>query len=115
MPVDLMAVHMPLSNFLMAHLGAVPDVPTVSCLLYERGASEGAGKERERDGPANLFVAYDRRPLRSHEGIRSQRHGAKDTLHIHEPLFLMDSDDVYDKNASDLELRMSMLLSLIHI
>ena len=114
-PVDLMAVHMPLSNFLMAHLGAVPDVPTVSCLLYERSASEGAGKERERDGPANLFVAYDRRPLRSHEGIRSQRHGAKDTLHIHEPLFLMDSDDVYDKNASDLELRMSMLWTHPHV
>lgn len=108
-PVDLMAPHMPLANFLMAHLGAVPETPTLSCLLYERGAGEGTGKERERDGPATLFTAYDRKPLRQHEGVKCPLSGAKDTLLVHEPLFLMDSDDVLDKNSSDLELRMSML------
>ena len=108
-PVDLIAPHMPLANFLLAHLGAVPNEPTVSCLFYERGAGEGTGKERERDGPANLFVAYDRSPVRVHEGIRSLPNGARDSLPVHEPLLLMDSDDVFDKNSSDLELRMSML------
>ena len=108
-PVDLIAPHMPLSNFLTAHLSAVGDSPTVSCLFYERGAGEGTGKERERDGPANLFTAYDRVPLRLHEGIQVWPGGAKDTLSVHEPLLVMDSDDVSDKNSSDLELRMSLL------
>ncbi|WFD23415.1 Translation initiation factor eIF-2B subunit gamma [Malassezia equina] len=108
-PVDLIAPHMPLSNFLTAHLSAVSDTPTVSCLFYERGAGEGTGKERERDGPANLFTAYDRVPLRLHEGIQVGPGGAKDTLSVHEPLLVMDSDDVSDKNSSDLELRMSLL------
>ncbi|WFD27721.1 Translation initiation factor eIF-2B subunit gamma [Malassezia nana] len=108
-PVDLIAPHMPLSNFLTTHLSTVSDTPTVSCLFYERGAGEGTGKERERDGPANLFTVYDRVPLRLHEGIQLWPNGAKDTLHVHEPLLVMDSDDVSDKNSSDLELRMNLL------
>ncbi|WFD19784.1 Translation initiation factor eIF-2B subunit gamma [Malassezia caprae] len=108
-PVDLIAPHMPLSNFMTANLSAAGDAPTVSCLFYERGAGEGTGKERERDGPANLFTAYDRVPLRLHEGIQVWSCGAKDTLSVHEPLLVMDSDDVSDKNSSDLELRMSLL------
>ncbi|KOS12767.1 hypothetical protein Malapachy_1398 [Malassezia pachydermatis] len=114
-PVDLIAPHVPLTSFLSSHLGTDKATPTLSCLFYERGAGEGTGKERERDGPANLFTAYDRRPLRVHEGIRVLPDCVKDTLYVHEPLLVMDSDDVSDKNSSDLELRMSLLWKHPHV
>lgn len=108
-PVDLIAPHMPLSSFLAASLGGATDIPTVSCLFYESGAGEGTGKERERDGPANLFTVYDRQPQRALEGVKVHADGSKDTIYVHEPLLIMDSDDVSDKNPTELELRMSML------
>ena len=81
----------------------------MSCLFYERGAGEGTGKERERDGPANLFTIYDRRPLRVQE-----YNGAPDAVQVFRPLVIMDSDDVLDRNSSDLELRMSLLWRHAH-
>lgn len=113
-PVDLIAPHMPLASFLATHLAATPEPPTVSCLFYERGAGEGTGKERERDGPANLFTAYSRAPLRVHEGLLPSS-GVRDNIGVYRPLLVMDSDDVSDKNPSDLELRMSMLWQQPHV
>ncbi|WFD45316.1 Translation initiation factor eIF-2B subunit gamma [Malassezia psittaci] len=109
-PVDLIAPQMPLSSFLATHLASLPEPPTVSCLFYERGAGEGTGKERERDGPANLFTAYVRNPVRIQEGVAGyQPNQPRSALPIYKPILIMDSDDVSDKNASDLELRMSLL------
>ncbi|WFD49417.1 Translation initiation factor eIF-2B subunit gamma [Malassezia furfur] len=108
-PVDLIAPHMPLAALLGTHLASTPEPPTVSCLFYERGAGEGTGKERERDGPANLFTAYTRAPIRVQEGVGAYQHGVPSALPVYNPLLIMDSDDVSDKNASDLELRMSLL------
>lgn len=50
LPVDLLAPYLPLRVLTDAHLAAVPDPPTLFALMYERGAGEGTGKERERDG-----------------------------------------------------------------
>ena len=109
-PVDLIAPHLPLASFLSTHLATMPEPPCVSCLFYERGAGEGTGKERERDGPANLFTAYGRLPLRIQEGLGAARgSNGKETVPVYAPLLIMDSDDVSDKNSSDLEVRMSML------
>lgn len=108
-PVDLVLTHLPLQSFLAAYLTATPEAPCVSCLFYERGAGEGTGKERERDGPANLFTIYDRRPLRVQE-----YNGAPDAVQVFRPLVIMDSDDVLDRNSSDLELRMSLLWRHAH-
>ena len=108
-PVDLIAPQLPLAALLGAHLASTPEPPTVSCLFYERGAGEGTGKERERDGPANLFTAYARAPVRVQEGFTPSPDGTRSALAVYSPLLIMDSDDVSDKNASDLEVRMSLL------
>ena len=115
MPVDLIAPQMPLASLLATHLAATPEPPTISCLFYERGAGEGTGKERERDGPANLFTAYSRVPVRVQEGIQAPTDGSRRDISVHEPLLVMDSDDVSDKNASDLEVRMSLLWKHPHV
>lgn len=115
MPVDLIAPQMPLASLLATHLAATPEPPTISCLFYERGAGEGTGKERERDGPANLFTAYSRVPVRVQEGIQAATDGSRRDISVHEPLLVMDSDDVSDKNASDLEVRMSLLWKHPHV
>ncbi|WFD30651.1 Translation initiation factor eIF-2B subunit gamma [Malassezia sp. CBS 17886] len=114
-PVDLVAPHLPLAAFLAAYLGHADEPPCVSCLFYERSAGDGVGKERERDGPANMFTVYDRAPLRIHESVSLCGRSACDQVAVHEPLLVMDSDDVSDKNASDLELRMSLLWKHPHV
>ncbi|PKI84302.1 Translation initiation factor eIF-2B subunit gamma [Malassezia vespertilionis] len=108
-PLDLIAPDTPLSALIATHLSSMPDPPTLSCLFYERGAGEGTGKDRERDGPANLFSVYARTPLRVQEGTLPSPGARRDVISVHAPLLVMDSDDVLDKNASDLELRMSLL------
>ncbi|WFD35882.1 Translation initiation factor eIF-2B subunit gamma [Malassezia cuniculi] len=108
-PVDLIMPNFPLASFLATNLAAVPEPPCVSCLFYERGAGEGTGKERERDGPANLYTVYDRRPLRTQDGVTMLPNGAHEHVQVYKPLLIMDSDDVSDRNSTDLELRMSLL------
>lgn len=108
-PVDFIAPSFPLLSFLATNLAAVPEPPCVSCLFYERGAGEGTGKERERDGPANLFTVYDRRPLRTQDGVTSLPNGMPESVPLYQPLVIMDSDDVSDRNSADFEVRMSLL------
>ncbi len=78
--------------------------------MYERGAGEGTGKEREKDGPPKLFSAYDRTSSSS-----SSSSGGSDHCTTHQLLLLQDSDDVNDYDSSDLHLRMSLLWSHPHV
>lgn len=59
MPVDFFAPSVPLSSFLLSYYSACdPLPPTVTALLYERGAGESVGREREKEGPAHLLSAW---------------------------------------------------------
>lgn len=59
LPLDFLAPSLPLSTFLLSCYSARnPDQPSVMALLYERGAGESVGREREKEGPSQLFTAY---------------------------------------------------------
>lgn len=111
LPVDLITQSVSLTNIINSHVSGVPQPPALTCLMYERGAGEGTGKEREKDGPPKLFSAYDRTSSQS----SSSSSGASDHCTIHQLLLLQDSDDVSDLDSSDLHLRMSLLWSHPHV
>jgi translation initiation factor eIF-2B subunit gamma len=46
-----------LTNIIDAHVSGVPHPPALTCLMYERGAGEGTGKEREKDGECLFSLA----------------------------------------------------------
>jgi translation initiation factor eIF-2B subunit gamma len=53
MPVDLINPSMPLRDLIDLYTNAQASkhgVPTACCALYERGAGDGTGREREKDG-----------------------------------------------------------------
>lgn len=61
LPVDLVAPAFPLRDLIDAYVQSQalsPRMPTACCALYERGAGEGVGKEREKEGPPRLISAY---------------------------------------------------------
>ena len=52
-PVDLISPSMPLRDLIDLYINAQASsygMPTACCALYERGAGDGTGRERERDG-----------------------------------------------------------------
>ena len=56
LPVDLITQSISLTDIINSHISSVSQSPALTCLMYERGAGEGTGKEREKDGksaPAN--------------------------------------------------------------
>lgn len=50
LPVDLITQSISLTDIINSHVSSAPDSPALTCLMYERGAGEGTGKEREKDG-----------------------------------------------------------------
>ena len=61
LPVDLVAPAFPLRDLIDAYVQSQAlssRMPTACCALYERGAGEGVGKEREKEGPPRLISAY---------------------------------------------------------
>ncbi|MCO5588115.1 hypothetical protein L7F22_042070 [Adiantum nelumboides] len=89
LPVDLVAPAFPLRDLIDAYVQSQalsPRMPTACCALYERGAGEGVGKEREKEGPPRLISAY-----------------APDQAE-HRLVFLQDSD-----LSEDLSIRRSLL------
>ncbi|SPO25162.1 related to GCD1 - gamma subunit of the translation initiation factor eIF2B [Ustilago trichophora] len=111
LPVDLITQSFSLVNLIHGHVSGVPQPPALTCLMYERGAGEGTGKEREKDGPPKLFSAYDRTSSQSSNSTL----GGSDHCTTHQLLLLQDSDDVSDLDSSDLHLRMSLLWSHPHV
>ncbi|EST05784.1 Bacterial transferase hexapeptide repeat [Kalmanozyma brasiliensis GHG001] len=111
LPVDLITQSFSLTDIISSHVSGVPNSPALTCLMYERGAGEGTGKEREKDGPPKLFSAYDRDPL---QASSSSSHGT-DHCTAHQLLLLQDSDDISDIDSSDMHLRMSLLWSHPHV
>lgn len=111
LPVDLITQSISLTNIINSHICGVPEPPALTCLMYERGAGEGTGKEREKDGPPKLFSAYDRISSRSSSSTSADR----DYCTMHQLLLLQDSDDISDLDSSDLHLRMSLLWSHPHV
>ncbi|PWN53418.1 hypothetical protein IE53DRAFT_338777 [Violaceomyces palustris] len=109
LPLDFIAPNLPLSTLINSHISGIPDSPMVTCIMYERGAGEGTGKEREKDGPPKLFTAYDRVPLPSPSSSRTEDASSQSTHQLHRLLLLLDSDDITDVDSSDLHLRTSML------
>ena len=60
-PVDLISPSMPLKDLVHLYTEAQASfagTPTACCALYERGAGDGTGRERERDGPPRMLSAY---------------------------------------------------------
>ncbi|CEH17466.1 Translation initiation factor 2B, gamma subunit (eIF-2Bgamma/GCD1) [Ceraceosorus bombacis] len=70
LPIDLLNPYSPLTRLIAAHIEAgigsiaqdedadqIPK-PALTCMLYEAGAGDGTGKEREKEGPAKLLCAY---------------------------------------------------------
>ncbi|CBQ70979.1 conserved hypothetical protein [Sporisorium reilianum SRZ2] len=112
LPVDLITQSISLTNIINSHISSLPQSPALTCLMYERGAGEGTGKEREKDGPPKLFSAYDRTPM--HTSSSSSLDGS-DHCTTHQLLLLQDSDDISDIDSSDLHLRMSLLWSHPHV
>lgn len=94
LPVDLLAPAFPLRDLIDAYVQAQAKQagkPTACCALYERGAGEGVGREREREGPPRLISAFS-------TDEEAQHHAA------HRLVFLRDSD-----LSSDLDVRRSLL------
>ncbi|PWN25830.1 hypothetical protein BDZ90DRAFT_233845 [Jaminaea rosea] len=59
LPLDLVSPSVPLSSFLLSYYSECdPTPPTLMSLLYQRGAGEAVGREREKEGPARLLAAY---------------------------------------------------------
>ncbi|KAJ1570605.1 hypothetical protein NDA11_001734 [Ustilago hordei] len=111
LPVDLVTQSISLTNIINSHVSGVPHPPALTCLMYERGAGEGTGKEREKDGPPKLFSAYGRTSSQSSSSVS----GGSDHCTTHQLLLLQDSDDISDLDSSDLHLRMSLLWSHPHV
>ncbi|SNX83603.1 related to GCD1 - gamma subunit of the translation initiation factor eIF2B [Melanopsichium pennsylvanicum] len=111
LPVDLITQPISLIDIINSHVSGVPHPPALTCLMYERGAGEGTGKEREKDGPPKLFSAYDR----SFSQSSTSASGGSDHCTTHQLLLLQDSDDISDLDSSDLHLRMSLLWSHPHV
>ncbi|UTT96879.1 hypothetical protein NDA17_004241 [Ustilago hordei] len=111
LPVDLVTQSISLTNIINSHVSGVPHPPALTCLMYERGAGEGTGKEREKDGPPKLFSAYGRTSSQSSSSVS----GGSDHCTTHQLLLLQDSDDISDLDSSDLHLRMSLLWSYPHV
>ncbi|EPQ29839.1 uncharacterized protein PFL1_02512 [Pseudozyma flocculosa PF-1] len=109
-PIDFIGQGVSLTTLINSHVAGVPESPAMTTLMYERGAGEGTGKEREKDGPPKLFTIYDRSPLASSSPSPS---GSSHSLH--RLLLLQDSDDISDLDSSDLHVRMSLLWSHPHI
>lgn len=101
MPVDFIAPSIPLSTFLLSYYSSKsPASPTVTTLLYERGAGESVGRDREKEGPARLVSAY------SIDG-NEPRHQSS-LLSRHELLFLSEPPTATSSNSS-LDVRLSLL------
>ncbi len=110
LPVDLITQPFSLTDIINSHVSSVPQSPALTCLMYERGAGEGTGKEREKDGPPKLFTAYDRNLLQASISSNGAEHCT-----THQLLLLQDSDDISDIDSSDMHLRMSLLWSHPHV
>ncbi|KAJ9478684.1 Translation initiation factor eIF-2B subunit gamma [Pseudozyma hubeiensis] len=112
LPVDLITQSISLTDIINSHVSSAPESPALTCLIYERGAGEGTGKEREKDGPPKLFSAYERPTSQTSSSSIS---GNTEHCTTHQLLLLQDSDDVSDIDSSDLHLRMSLLWSHPHV
>lgn len=58
LPVDLITQSVSLTNIINTHVSSSPQSPALTCLMYERGAGEGTGKEREKDGKFSVHRTY---------------------------------------------------------
>ncbi|PWZ01628.1 hypothetical protein BCV70DRAFT_199061 [Testicularia cyperi] len=117
-PLDFISQGVSLTSVVSSHVAGIPEPPALTCLMYERGAGEGTGKEREKDGPPKLFTAYNRVPSQSApKMLEASTQTAVNMIGLsnHELLMLQDSDDISDIDSSDLHLRMSLLWSRPHI
>lgn len=101
LPVDLIAPSIPLSSFLLSYLSSkTPSTPTVTSLLYERGAGETLGRDREKEGPPRLVAAYS--------SGRSHSDAAQSLLSSHDLLFLSEPPTA-TSSSSSLDVRLSLL------
>jgi translation initiation factor eIF-2B subunit gamma len=56
-PIDMISPSMPLRDLIDVYVNAQMSsqgTPTACCALYERGAGDGTGRERERDGECSI-------------------------------------------------------------
>lgn len=91
LPVDLVAPAFPLRDLIDSYVQSQAissSMPTACCALYERGAGEGVGKEREKEGPPRLISAY----------------APDESRNSNQVVFLRDSD-----LSEDLSIRRSLL------
>ena len=119
-PCDLLSSSLPLSTFLTSHYrSSFPHgSPTVSLLLYERGAGEGTGREREKEAPARSIYAYQKNaalpPSPASSSSSSSSSATSSILpHTHHSLlFVRDEDALL---GDDIDLRMSMFWARLRI
>ncbi|CAO1616589.1 unnamed protein product [Parajaminaea phylloscopi] len=97
LPVDFLTPSFSLSSFLLSYYSASdPSPPTVTALLYERGAGETVGREREKEGPARTLSAWA-----STTGDAAMRVSTSS-----QPLLLLSEPPVA---SSPLDIRLSLL------
>ncbi len=99
---------LPLSNFLTSYYRSQfpHGAPTISVLLYERGAGEGTSREREKEAPARALWAYDRTTALPPSAVSEPRTQARLPHSHHSLLFVRDEEALLD---DDINVRMSML------
>ncbi|PWN24019.1 hypothetical protein BCV69DRAFT_279924 [Microstroma glucosiphilum] len=105
LPVDFIAPSLPISSFLLSYYSASnPAPPTVISLLYERGAGESVGREREKEAPPRTLAAYSHASPATSSCSSSSSSSLSDGLSTHSLLLLSELP-----SGSTLDVRLSLL------
>ncbi|KDN44256.1 hypothetical protein K437DRAFT_274629 [Tilletiaria anomala UBC 951] len=128
LPCDLVSPAFPLAALLTAHLQASfphASPPAITALLYERGAGEGTGREREKEAPPRALFAYASTELIPSGGVggaatqvqwpsgSSSTGGSAATPlpHSLHSLLLHRDEETFSSDDDDMDVRMSLLWS----
>ncbi|CAO1629089.1 unnamed protein product [Sympodiomycopsis kandeliae] len=104
LPVDFIAPSIPLSSFLLSYYSSCkPSPPTISTLLYERGAGETVGRDREKEGPPTILTAYSSK--------NQNDTTVANLLTSHDLLLLSEPPTSSNSSSSYLDVRLSLLKS----
>lgn len=102
LPVDFVAPSLTLSSFLLSYYSScTPSPPTVTTLLYQRGAGESVGRDREKEGPSRLVAAYSH----AHPSHLTHNRRPDDPSLSTHPLLMLQEPPT----AGNLEVRLSLL------
>lgn len=103
--MDFIAPSLSLSSFLLSYYSASnPAPPTVISLLYERGAGESVGREREKEAPPRMLAAYSHASPATSSSSAPSSSSSSDGLSTHSLLLLSELP-----SGSTLDVRLSLL------